>query len=415
MIGVVALLGMAAPAQADVRYAEPGGDGPAATCPETNPCSLSVAAEDPAVGDGDEILLLPGTHDVQGIPGDGLDSIDAISIRPLDPASRPVITAANANVVVSLRATGASVTDVEIRSTGGDGTALFLAGATAERVRAQAQSGGGCGVIEGAVIRDSLCIDSGGGPGAFTNTSDPSEDQSGALSNVTAISTVAGSDAYGLFAGAFDTASIATLTVHNTIAVGAAGSPDAYADRNAGATSATIELTNSNFDLVGQEGGGSVTAPGSGENQTAPPVFAAPAAGDFHEAAGSPTINAGSPDFLYFGPLDLDRAPRTQGPAPDIGAYEFDQIPPETILTKAPKKKVRTRKKRKRARFAFESNEAGASFVCAIDGKPEQPCAGTFSKKVRRGKHSFEVVAIDPSGNVDPSAITYSWRVKRKR
>lgn len=72
----------------------------------------------------------------------------------------------------------------------------------------------------------------------------------------------------------------------------------------------------------------------------APPVFVAPALGDFRLAPGSPAIDAGraSADFLeIFGygvlPIDapgedLDGAPRPVGPAHDLGAYEFD---PETF------------------------------------------------------------------------------------
>ena len=61
-----------------------------------------------------------------------------------------------------------------------------------------------------------------------------------------------------------------------------------------------------------------------GGNQSAAPLFVNTEAGDFREAAGSPTIDAGLADEL--GPLDLAGNPRVLGSAPDIGAYEF--VPP---------------------------------------------------------------------------------------
>jgi hypothetical protein len=58
-----------------------------------------------------------------------------------------------------------------------------------------------------------------------------------------------------------------------------------------------------------------------GGNQSAPPLFVDPENGDFREAAGSPTIDAGIAGLL--GPLDLAGNARVLGPAPDIGAFEF--------------------------------------------------------------------------------------------
>ena len=62
-------------------------------------------------------------------------------------------------------------------------------------------------------------------------------------------------------------------------------------------------------------------------NQEAEPLFAAPAALDFHELAGSPTIDAGG-RTAALGTTDLDGKPRIQGAAPDIGAYETATPPP---------------------------------------------------------------------------------------
>jgi hypothetical protein len=83
-----------------------------------------------------------------------------------------------------------------------------------------------------------------------------------------------------------------------------------------------IVASNSNFDTVKEQGTGMVVD--AGGNQTPAPLFVDAANGDYREAAGSPTIDAGSTDRI--GALDLGGYPRTLGAAPDIGAYEF--VPP---------------------------------------------------------------------------------------
>ena len=170
-------------------------------------------------------------------------------------------------------------------------------------------------------------------------------------------------------------------------------------------------------------GGASITAPGAAGGQTALPLFANLAGATSTRPPARRRSTAGSSDFLYFsGTFDVDRDPRTVGSAPDIGGDEFvpavappDTTAPNTSLTKKPKKKVRSKKKRKRAKFAFTSTEAGSSFTCTLDGKDFACDSGDFAKKVKRGKHKFEVAATDPAGNADDSPATYSWKLKRKR
>ncbi len=63
----------------------------------------------------------------------------------------------------------------------------------------------------------------------------------------------------------------------------------------------------------------------SSGNLTNPPVFANPAAGDYHLNAASPCINAGI-NSSSGSPADLDGNPRIVGGAVDMGAYEFQSI-----------------------------------------------------------------------------------------
>lgn len=87
-----------------------------------------------------------------------------------------------------------------------------------------------------------------------------------------------------------------------------------------------------------------------------------------------------------------------------------DTTPPETTITKAPKKKV----KKKSAKFEFSSNEAG-TFECSLNGKPFAPCTSPLTVKSKKGKNKIAVRAIDSAGNVDASPATHSWKYKKKK
>ena len=87
--------------------------------------------------------------------------------------------------------------------------------------------------------------------------------------------------------------------------------------------SAEITLDHSNYNSVTELSGGNATNVGeNATNQTTAPIFAG--ATDFHQAANSPTINAGTASAASFGTVDFDGFPRNQGPAPDIGADEVN-------------------------------------------------------------------------------------------
>jgi hypothetical protein len=410
----------AGPADAAQRYAEPGGDGLEASCPQTNPCSLDDAADGLGVQDGDEVLLAPGTYVVT----EPVDVTSDVWIHPTDPAApRPVVTSpTDESDVFDVRgAADAKLSDLAIRATGQLSIGLALGSGVGERLAVTSAGGGACALysssIATAVLRDSFCTDTAGGYGVAAIGDEPSESASFYLANVTAVSMGPGPRPYGVLALANHSLTTVEIEAHNVIAYSGVAE-DVRAEMSGGATSSSVSLESSNYDMVSIPGGGSVTAPGAGSNQTAAPLFANLAGGDVHEALGSPTIDAGESGFLYFGDLDVDRDPRTVGSAPDIGGDEFvpDTTAPETTITKHPKKKILTRKKRKKAKFAFISDERGSTFTCKLDKKAPKPCNdGTFVKKVKLGKHRFEVTATDAVGNTDPTPEVYKWKVKRKK
>ena len=184
--------------------------------------------------------------------------------------------------------------------------------------------------------------------------------------------------------------------------------------RTQGAGTASVSLGSSNYATESQ-GADAITDPGTAFNQTSPPLFANGLVGDFHQLPGSPTVNSGNVIASQLGTADVDGEGRIQGASIDIGADELDEIAPETTITKAPKNRVKTKKRRKRATIRFEADDPAASFACSLDRKPFAPCTSPFTKKVKKGRHRFEVAATDAAGNADQTPDDARWKLKRKR
>lgn len=93
------------------------------------------------------------------------------------------------------------------------------------------------------------------------------------------------------------------------------------------------------------------------------------------------------------------------------GQRADDCVDPSVSIGKAPKKKTSKRK----AEFAFSSDDPLAAFECRIDLSSFEPCTSPLkSKRLKRGKHIFEVRALDPNQNVSPTA-TIRWRIKKEK
>ena len=100
------------------------------------------------------------------------------------------------------------------------------------------------------------------------------------------------------------------------------------------------------------------------------------------------------------------------GDGSDIGAFELiDATPPNTRIDHGPPHRAR----RHLAKFRFSSTEPASHFLCKLDKRRFKPCASPFKHKVKPGKHTFRVRAIDLAGNADPTPAKYVWRVKAKR
>jgi hypothetical protein len=87
-----------------------------------------------------------------------------------------------------------------------------------------------------------------------------------------------------------------------------------------------------------------------------------------------------------------------------------DKTPPDTKIVKGPPKKTH----KTTAKFKFTATEAGSTFQCKMDRKPLKPCSSPKKyKKLKPGKHVFQVRAIDSSGNVDPTPAKRKFTVLR--
>jgi hypothetical protein len=302
-----------------------------------------------------------------------------------------------------------------------------ISGGLAERVHANSIVP--CRISSGGTIRDSVC------DGVFAGFS--MDTNAGGTNGAKLFNVTATGDTYGLqvLAGS-DPTRTAQLTAVNTIASG--GTSDVRVTEGDGAQ-ASASLTSSNFDEVSVAGGATSSLPSENANQDAavdPPQFVDAAGGDFHQLETSPTIDAGTA-VGGLGAFDIDGVPRTLGTAPDIGADEFGTVPvdpapvdtvgPETSLTKGPKRKLKTAKRKVRLAFEFEAVDAAppaatpagvARYECNLDGKGWKACTSPYRVKVkakRKAKsHRFEVAAIDGAGNRDATPATHTFKVRRR-
>ncbi len=99
---------------------------------------------------------------------------------------------------------------------------------------------------------------------------------------------------------------------------------------------------------------------------------------------------------------------------PSSRAFRVDTRRPQTKITKHPKKLVFTKKVRTKVRFVFRSSEKGSRLSCKLDKGKWKACKSPKSYKVKPGKHTVRVRAIDKAGNVDKTPAKWVWKVKQK-
>jgi hypothetical protein len=318
-VALLALLaiGLAAPAHALAaqRFASPTG-GNSEPCNPT-PCDI-VRAVNNASGT-DEVIINPGTYTADGTPtGPPLTTtlgpvFGTMVVHGVAGQPRPLIFSSSASGGFEVDA--GQLRYLQLQYSGvSEG---LIVGGLADQLVVRSIAGSPCGLVAGGTLRDSVCWETGGAvaidsganvPGTFSST----------LRNVTAFS----SGGSAISARATSDANF-TLAATNVIARG--DPEDVFASSDPG-TTATVNLDHSNYATRTTSGtGSSITDPTTNSNQTAAPSFVDLPNGDFHQLAGSPTVDAGANDPLN-GPFDFEGSARQLGAATDIGADEF--VPP---------------------------------------------------------------------------------------
>lgn len=119
---------------------------------------------------------------------------------------------------------------------------------------------------------------------------------------------------------------------------------------------------------------------------------------------------SGTPVPLNIGALDsaggFDWAPKQAVPPTNPPGVPPS---PQSKIGKHPKKKTKKRK----AKFTFSSDQAGATFECKLDRRRFKRCRSPFKRRVRLGVHTFKVRAISTAGVPDPTPAKFRWRVIR--
>ena len=95
-------------------------------------------------------------------------------------------------------------------------------------------------------------------------------------------------------------------------------------------------------------------------------------------------------------------------------SFTIDTRAPRTFIRKKPRKVIRIRQKRVRARFLFGSNDPTARFSCKVDRRRYRNCRARFIRRYGVGRHVVRVRARDALGNVDQTPAVYRFRVRRR-
>jgi Ca2+-binding RTX toxin-like protein len=306
------LLTVSSVAAAAQRFAAPTGSGAACTSPA--PCSIEAAFS--GAIDGDEIILSAGdygpvssilslpsngtAHGVQGQPAPRMHFASG-SYLLLTPASRASY----------LQLDGVTPAPLQVDQPD----------AEADQVLSQASGNGAC-IVFGRLI-ESVCWTS--APGFAALEAAAGLNFTPTMRNVTLEAT--GADGTGLSIRAVGSGNLA-VSATNVIVHGA-GTRDLDIEATLPAH-ATLAIDHSNYLHSFQSGTGAQVT--QTNQQTAVPLFVNAGTGDFHQAPGSPTIDAGVAVDLM-GSTDIDGDARTLGAAPDIGADEFVPGPPGSATT----------------------------------------------------------------------------------
>jgi DNA-directed RNA polymerase specialized sigma24 family protein len=89
--------------------------------------------------------------------------------------------------------------------------------------------------------------------------------------------------------------------------------------------------------------------------------------------------------------------------------WRVDVRPPDTFLGERPPAVTNS----STATFSFSANEADVTFQCSLDGRAFSTCPARITYiSLTRGPHVLTVRARDRGRNVDPTPVSWHWRVR---
>ena len=140
----------------------------------------------------------------------------------------------------------------------------------------------------------------------------------------------------------------------------------------------------------------------------------APTQASFSDCTTQPKIYSNLADGNYTFEVQAKDAAGNTDASPAVYAWEVDNSladtePPDTAILTKPANPSTSGD----AAFTYSSTEPESTFKCKLDGGGFEACdpGGKSYSGLGDGAHTFQVVAIDSSGNEDESPAGYSWEV----
>jgi hypothetical protein len=379
---------------AATRYVSPDGTG--ASCTETDPCAVQTAI---ALSAADDLVLMVANRGNYQLTGD-LSNLPNAPIRLHSFAGRAQLVFSTGQ----LKLTGGNVDGLSVHGSTSSAAFALSGDAVGSRMIVHAGNGQPACALSGATLINSVCTAT-----AESGTIAISTEGSNVLRNDTFV----GGTTAAVLANGDQSAcgcTEANDTLVNVIARSASSGKDITAQSD-GDVAVTVKATYSNFATTSTTGTGApskTVLQQDATDQTAAPLFDTQVPGDTHQAAGSPTIDAGR-NAAANGVFDVDGNARIMGTKTDIGADEFVS-PPDTIITLPTINHAKGK-----ATFAFKSLGPSTGFECQLMTRPSgviPPYKSCTSPKTYRhlakGKWRFRVRAIGVGGtDASPAKVLF--------
>ncbi|HEX5468479.1 MAG TPA: Ig-like domain-containing protein, partial [Gaiellaceae bacterium] len=151
--------------------------------------------------------------------------------------------------------------------------------------------------------------------------------------------------------------------------------------------------TGASFDFSASEGGS---------------TFQCRLDGGAFSACTSPASYAGLADGSHTFEVEATDQAGNGEVAPQSYTWTVDTAAPNTSITSNPSDPSASTS----PDFDFDSDEAGSTFECELDGGGSSACTSPASYAgLADGSHTFKVKATDAAGNTDGSAAAYTWTI----